>query len=269
MRRATWMLRPLAGLLVIAHAWAHTVLPLRGLVAPETLAENFMPLICYGIALLGFSAAGLGILGVWPLTLAYRQLLVVASAYSLVSLEILGHGSLWLGAVIDVLLLIVGLSGMLDRLPAPAPASGGLRRALRTATAVAFLVYTGTAVMWPVYRTWGSAASEYGLTLPGDEPGRRAALEIQHAVTVNAPAGAVWPWLLQLGQARAGFYSYDWLERAFGVDVDNVTEIRPEWQQRTVGELVRATQPGYLGGLLGSQLGWTVEAVVPEHALVL
>jgi hypothetical protein len=263
------MLRPLVGLAVVAHAWAHTVLPLRGLFAPETLAENFMPLICYGIALLGFSAAGVGILGVWPFTRAYRQLLVIAAAYSLVSLEILGHGNLWWGGMIDVVLLIVGVSGILDRLPAPAPTTGGVRRALRTATAVAFLAYTGTAVMWPVYRTWGSTAAEYALALPGDDSGRRAALEIQRAVTVNAPARAVWPWLVQLGQDRAGFYSYDWLERAFGVDVHNVTEIRPEWQQRAVGDLVRATQPGYLGGLFASPLGWSVEAIVPERALVL
>jgi hypothetical protein len=126
-----------------------------------------------------------------------------------------------------------------------------------------------TAALWPVYRAWGTRPGEYRLDLPGDDAGRRADLEIQHAVTVAAPAAAVWPWLLQLGQDRAGFYSYDWLERAFGVDVHNVAEIRPEWQHREVGELVRATQPGYLGGLFGPDLGWRVREVEPERALVL
>jgi len=261
--------RPAVGALVIAHAWAHTVLPLRGLIVPETLSENFMPLICYGTALLGFSAAGVGILGVWPFTLATRQLLVVASAYSLVSLEILGHSDLWWGAAIDVVLLLVGVTGLIDRLPVPAQTTRPVQRGLATATAVVFLAYTASAVMWPMYRAWGTMPAEHGLVLPGDETGRDSALEIQRAVTVRAPAAAVWPWLIQLGQDRAGFYSYDWLERAFGVDVHNVTEIRPEWQERRVGELVRATQPGYLGGLFGPQLGWTVERVEPEHALVL
>lgn len=77
--------------------------------------------------------------------------------------------------------------------------------------------------------------------------------ECQHAVTINAAPEAVWPWLIQLGQDRAGFYSDDFLERAFGVDVHNVTEIRPEWQQRKAGELVRATQKNYLGGIFGHQ----------------
>ena len=88
-------------------------------------------------------------------------------------------------------------------------------------------------------------------------------------MTVNAPPEAVWPWLVQLGQDRAGFYSYDWLERAFGADVHNVTEIRPEWQQRQAGDRVRATQPGYLGGVLGDDIGWTVTDLEPERALVL
>jgi hypothetical protein len=120
-----------------------------------------------------------------------------------------------------------------------------------------------------VYRGWGTRLEERALALPGDAPDRDPALEIQHAVTVQAPASAVWPWLLQIGQDRGGFYSYDWLERAFGVDVRNVTEIRPEWQQRAPGDLVRATQPGYLGGLLGRDLGWRVLAVEDQRALVL
>ena len=53
----------------------------------------------------------------------------------------------------------------------------------------------------------------------------------------------VWAWLVQLGQDRAGFYSYDWLERLFLADVHNVYEIRPEWQQRAAGDFVRATPP--------------------------
>ena len=74
---------------------------------------------------------------------------------------------------------------------------------------------------------------------------------------------------MQLGQDRARFYSYDWLERAFGVDMRNVTDFRPEWQQRQTGDRVRATQPGYLGGLLGEDLGWTITDLEPARALVL
>jgi uncharacterized protein YndB with AHSA1/START domain len=258
--RTMW--RPFAAALVIAHGWAHAVLPLRGLFEPEQVAQNFMPVILYGGAMLGFTAAGLGLLGIRPLTRFVRPLLAVAAVFSLVSLEILGQWELWWGGVIDVVLLVGGLSGVLSWRPAPdAPACSRLRVWTTQAVAVTFLAYTASAVLWPVYRAWGAQ--------PGDDENRRAALEIQHGVTIAASPGEVWPWLLQLGQDRAGFYSYDWLERAFGVDVHNVPEIRPEWQHRAVGDLVRATQPTYLGGLLGPDLGWRVIGLEPERALVL
>jgi hypothetical protein len=79
----------------------------------------------------------------------------------------------------------------------------------------------------------------------------------------------VWERLIHLGQDRAGFYSYDWLERAFGARVHNSTDLRSEWQQRTVGERVFATQDGYLGGIFGQRPGWNVQHVEANRALVL
>ena len=107
------------------------------------------------------------------------------------------------------------------------------------------------------------------MALPGDHTPRQPAIELQHAVTIDAAPGDVWPWLVQLGQDRAGFYSYDWLERAFGADVHNVREIRAEWQHRQAGDFVPATQRGYLASVFGEQPGWTVTAVERERALVL
>ena len=107
------------------------------------------------------------------------------------------------------------------------------------------------------------------MALPGDRMPRTPSFEILHGVTIDAPPSAVWPWLAQLGQDRAGFYSYDWLERAFGADVHNVRVIRPEWQSRNVGEHVFATQVGYLGGVFGERPGWTIEVFEPDRALVL
>jgi hypothetical protein len=132
------------------------------------------------------------------------------------------------------------------------------------------LLYVATAtLLFPWHRTWGSTREELLMALPGDPPSRNLALEIQHAVTVEAPPEQVWPWLAQLGQDRAGFYSYDWLERAFGADVHNVHEVRPDWQTRRVGDFVRATQPNYLGGVFGEDLGWRIVALEPPRAMVL
>ena len=89
---------------------------------------------------------------------------------------------------------------------------------------------------------------EWQMTLPGDRIPRTPQLEIMHGVTIaGSSRSAVWPWLAQLGQDRAGFYSYDWLERAFGANVHNVSVIRPEWQARRVGEYVYATDAGLPG----------------------
>jgi hypothetical protein len=263
--RSSW--RILIALLVIAHGWAHAVLPLRGLFDPETLPVDFIPVILYGTAMLGFTAAGLGLLGIWPLTVAVRPLLVVAGGYSLAALVVLGQSDLWWGGVIDAALMVGGLSGTLQWRPFE-PARPA-RRWMGHAVALLFFAYTSSAVAWPVYRTWGTRPEEHRLTLLGDQAGRQPSLEIQHSVTVNAAPEAVWPWLAQLGQDRAGFYSYDWLERLFGADIHNSTVIRPEWQHRDVGELVRATQPDYLGGVLGPNLGWPVQAFEPNRALVL
>jgi hypothetical protein len=262
-------LRTAAALIVIAHGLAHSVLPLRGWMDPAMLGRNFMPLILYAVAVLGFTTAGIGLLGVRPFTAVVRPFLVLASAYSLVAISTFGVGGFAWGAGLDVVLLLTGLTGAYRYLPAAAVRTGW-RRAGTVCAATVFTIYVaGAMVLWPVYRVWGSASPEYALSLPGDAPDRNPALEVQRAVTVNAPPEAVWPWLLQLGQDRAGFYSYDWLERAFGVDIHNVPEIRPEWQQRHVGDFVRATQPTYLGGVFGDHLGWRISELAPERAMVL
>jgi hypothetical protein len=262
-------LRPAFGLFVLAHGLAHAVLPLRGWMDPQSLALNFMPLILYGVAVLGFTIAGLGILGVRPCDAMARPLLVLASAYSLVAIWTMGSGDLWWGASVDFALLLTGLTGLDRRLP-ELQRRHGYWHAARATAGIAVTVYAAAAVVsWPLHRTWGSAPAEHALPLPGDRSDRNPALEIQHAVTVNATPEAVWAWLVQLGQDRAGFYSYDWLERAFGVNIRNVTEIRPEWQVRQAGDRVRATEDGYLGGVLGRDLGWTVEQVEPPRAIVL
>jgi hypothetical protein len=116
---------------------------------------------------------------------------------------------------------------------------------------------------------WGVTDAELGLVFPGDLPDRDAAFEVNHAVTIDAPPMAVWPWLVQIGQDRGGFYSYDDLENLFGLRIHNADRVHSEWQDRAAGDLVRATPPDWLGGRLGTSLGWTIALVEPQRALVL
>ncbi len=48
----------------------------------------------------------------------------------------------------------------------------------------------------------------------------------------------MWPWLVQIGQRRGGFYSYTWLENLVGCDIHNANRIVPEWQALKVGDEV-------------------------------
>ena len=262
-------LRPALGLLVIAHGLAHAVMPMRGWMDPATLAVDFTPFLLYGIAVTGFTLAGLGLLGIRRLDPLLRPALVLASAYSLISLSIMGDGGLWWGRALDVILLLTGLSGAYRYLPQPETRPGAVRVALESFAAGAAVYGAIAVVAWPLHRAWGSDPADHALTLPGDRAARNPALELQHAVTIDALPQDVWPWLVQIGQDRAGFYSYDWLERAFGVDIHNANEIRPEWQSRQAGDRVHATQANYLRGLFGAEPGWTVTEVERNRAMVL
>jgi hypothetical protein len=90
----------------------------------------------------------------------------------------------------------------------------------------------------PWMRSWGATPEETTRPLPGDELVADPGIEITHAVTIEAPVEEVWPWLAQIGQDRAGFYSYEWLENLAGCEMRNADRVHPEWQQREVGERV-------------------------------
>jgi hypothetical protein len=88
----------------------------------------------------------------------------------------------------------------------------------------------------PWLRTWGATPEEQVTLLPGDEEVPDAVDQTTRAITMDAPIGEVWPWLAQLGQDRAGFYSYRWLEDLAGCRMPDERRIHPEWQRREVGE---------------------------------
>ena len=90
---------------------------------------------------------------------------------------------------------------------------------------------------YPLFANWGALSDERDARLPGDEliPG---GLQSTRAITVDAPPNDVWPWLVQMGQDRGGFYSHDWLERFFGADIHNADDINPDWQQLAVGDTI-------------------------------
>src|SRR3954465_812602 len=72
---------------------------------------------------------------------------------------------------------------------------------------------------------WGATCADLRKPLPGDELVRGHAVQSTRAGTTGAPVDAVWPWLAQIGQDRAGFYSYEALENLAGCELHNAGEI--------------------------------------------
>ena len=76
-------------------------------------------------------------------------------------------------------------------------------------------------VLHPWLMNWGATAEERRMPLPGDDPAADSSASLTRAITIEAPRASVWPWLVQVGQDRAGFYSYTWLENLTGADIHN------------------------------------------------
>ncbi len=85
---------------------------------------------------------------------------------------------------------------------------------------------------------WGIPETEAHLDFPGDERVPSPKWGWTHAVYIDAPASAIWPWLVQIGQHKGGFYSYEFLEHVAGYDTHNAQGIRPEWQDLQVGDVM-------------------------------
>lgn len=111
------------------------------------------------------------------------------------------------------------------------------------------------ALIRPWHLRWGATDDEVRRAMPGDDTVPYPHLAATRAVTINAPAAAVWPWLIQMGYRRAGWYSYDWIDND-GVHVETII---PALQHLQVGDTLLTSPAG----------GFQVEAIDPERALVL
>jgi hypothetical protein len=91
----------------------------------------------------------------------------------------------------------------------------------------------------PLYRRWhlrwGATPGELAAALPGDQFFPRAQYRSTRAITIQAPPEDVWPWLVQVGCQRAGFYSNDLLDN---LGRPSATTILPAFQELQVGQWV-------------------------------
>jgi hypothetical protein len=97
--------------------------------------------------------------------------------------------------------------------------------------------------LWFIYRpwalTWGSTDEEIARPMPGDEVLEQPTFNATRAVTIAATPEEIWPWLVQIGYRRAGFYSYDRLDND---GIPSSKRILPQYQDLKVGDLIPLTK---------------------------
>jgi hypothetical protein len=117
-----------------------------------------------------------------------------------------------------------------------------------------------TPFLRPRRARWGATDPEVMKKLPGDELMPHPKWGFTHAVTIKTPVAEVWPWIVQIGQGRGGFYSYEFLENLVGCDIHNADRIIPDFQNLKVGDAIK---------LAAKVPGLPVAVVELNHALVL
>jgi hypothetical protein len=117
----------------------------------------------------------------------------------------------------------------------------------------------------PGHLRWGATDADVARRWPGDELVDRPYARAVRAITIEAPADAVWPWIMQIGRDRGGFYSYTWLENLVGADIHNVDHLMPGLPDRQPGDTVWMAPAEKFGGM-GRMV---VASVIPQRAMVL
>ena len=84
------------------------------------------------------------------------------------------------------------------------------------AAVLAALLAVYVAVLRPWHLRWGTTAVEAAVILPGDDLLQGNLGLVTRAITIDAPPERIWPWLMQMGQDRGGFYNYTPLENMTG-----------------------------------------------------
>ena len=121
------------------------------------------------------------------------------------------------------------------------------RRIVSTVWLTLILFVAAGLLIWFVYRpwalSWGATAAETAGPMPGDAIVANPSWCATRAVTVDAPADAIWPWLVQMGYLKGGFYSYDRLDND---GIPSAETIIPEYQGLEVGDLIPLSRTAHV-----------------------
>ena len=96
----------------------------------------------------------------------------------------------------------------------------------------------------PWQLTWGATTEEVSRPLPADHIVAAPTFDATRAITITASPEQIWPWLLQVGVKRAGWYSYDLLDN---MARPSAREIIPSLQDVSVGDVMGMSPDGRKG----------------------
>lgn len=146
-----------------------------------------------------------------------------------------------------------------------------LRRVLITMfTALILFVIVYILIIRPWHLQWGATTEEVNRPMPGDSLISDASLNTTRAITIIAPPEKIWPWIIQMGPGRGGWYSYDFLDNGGRPSADHII---PEWQINLkpgdslgIGNgpkfyIMQVKPNSYL--VLGPKISWTI-ALYPQ-----
>jgi hypothetical protein len=112
-------------------------------------------------------------------------------------------------------------------------------------------------------RTYGSTDLEQATSLPGDDIIDHPVVVTNHAITINGSPEDVWPWLMQMGWHKGGWYTARWVDRLlFPANWPSATRLIPDLQNIDVGSFIPDGPPE-------TKCGFIVEHLDPGQALVL
>ena len=82
---------------------------------------------------------------------------------------------------------------------------------------------------------WGATAEDVSRYMPGDELLENPEFNSTRAVEIDAPPEQIWPWIVQMGNTRAGFYGFDNLDNGGNPSADSIL---PEYQRMQAGDSI-------------------------------
>jgi hypothetical protein len=151
-----------------------------------------------------------------------------------------------------------------DGAPPPRPPRPRRLDWLVSLSFVAVLTLTYVALLHPWMMRWGATDHEITRPLSGDELAPPP--YFTRAITIHAPPSVVWPWIVQIGQDRGGFYSNTWLENLVTADIHNANRIHPEWQRRALGDRAPLARRG-LVDFIGVAATVPIVGLEPERMI--